>query len=115
MGREDCGDCGRLDPMSLAWAMLSAAGAPSPRSAPIVAVGGRRVLIFGGTDDGLVTIDKNKEPHRSVVKGYSLDDGAIYDADTDAWTPLPAAPCGPRKLADVVWTGSEFILWGGYA
>ncbi len=53
------------------------------------------------------------------VVNYStaLDSGGLYDPATDRWTPtdggnyLPA----PRRSHSAVWTGSEMIVWGGYA
>jgi hypothetical protein len=30
-----------------------------------------------------------------------------------SWEVIPVAPLSPRKLPSVVWTGDEFIVWGG--
>ena len=39
--------------------------------------------------------------------------GSAYDPAADRWEPLPAAPLTPRARAAAVWTGREFIVWGG--
>ncbi len=36
-----------------------------------------------------------------------------YDPATDRWRALAAAPLAPRNQAASVWTGSEWIVWGG--
>jgi hypothetical protein len=40
-------------------------------------------------------------------------DGAGYDPATRRWRQLPASPLAPRFGATGVWTGSEFVIWGG--
>jgi len=43
-----------------------------------------------------------------------LGDGAKYDPVTDEWTPMSARGSpGARYLMAAVWTGREFIAWGG--
>lgn len=48
--------------------------------------------------------------------GDYLNDGASYDPQTDSWAPLPAigAPAA-RMIATAQWTGSEWIVWGGWS
>ena len=36
-----------------------------------------------------------------------------YDPTTDAWTALPEPPIGRRQSAASVWTGTEWLVWGG--
>lgn len=36
-----------------------------------------------------------------------------YDPATDQWRTLADAPLAPRNLAASVWTGSEWLVWGG--
>lgn len=36
-----------------------------------------------------------------------------YDPTTDTWRVLPTAPIAPRQQAASVWTGSEWLIWGG--
>jgi hypothetical protein len=36
-----------------------------------------------------------------------------YDPSTDAWHSLPQAPIARRQSAASVWTGTEWIVWGG--
>lgn len=40
-------------------------------------------------------------------------DGAAYDPTTNTWTALPAAPIAARGDAAGVWTGTDFLIFGG--
>ena len=40
-------------------------------------------------------------------------DGAVLDLATMQWRDLPPAPLEPRWAHTGVWTGSEYIVWGG--
>jgi hypothetical protein len=48
-----------------------------------------------------------------VPPATALAGGAAYDPAADRWLPIPAAPLAPRARAVAVWTGREFIVWGG--
>ncbi len=39
----------------------------------------------------------------------------LYDPETDAWRESTPMPLSPRDRAAVAWTGTELIIWGGYA
>lgn len=39
----------------------------------------------------------------------------IYNPDTDSWTESAPMPVEARERSDVVWTGIELIVWGGFA
>ncbi len=63
---------------------------------------GESVFIWGGLDN----------------TGAALADGAIYNPNTDAWTPLPKVPSSPtaRIMATAVWAGAsanKVIVYGG--
>jgi N-acetylneuraminic acid mutarotase len=46
--------------------------------------------------------------------GSPLNDGAAYDPLTDRWTPISAAGApSARSHPAGVWTGSEWVLFGG--
>ena len=47
---------------------------------------------------------------------HYLNTGGRYDPGTDSWTAtsITNAP-DARHLHTAVWTGSEMIVWGGYA
>lgn len=61
---------------------------------------GRELLYWGGDTDS---------------ESRQLAEGAAYDAATERWRPLPAAPLSERSAAGAVWTGSEVLIWGGWA
>jgi hypothetical protein len=61
-------------------------------------IAGGRMLMLGGINGS----------------GVVQKDGAIYDSTTNTWSSVPAWPSGEeRRFASGVWTGSEFVLWGG--
>ena len=71
-------------------------GPSRPAPAPPSAGPGRSCCCWGG---GVGT---------TLIYG----DGAAYDPAADAWRPLAASPLSPPNT-EGVWTGQEFIVWGG--
>jgi len=67
---------------------------------------GSRVMLWGGGN----ARGPADAPPSSVNPG-----GAAYDPAGDRWDALPAAPLVARAAASAVWTGREFIVWGGEA
>jgi len=67
---------------------------------------GSRVMVWGGGN----ARGPADAPPSSVNPG-----GAAYDPAADRWEALPAAPLAARAAASAVWTGREFIVWGGEA
>lgn len=52
--------------------------------------------------------------HVFVWGGEQTADGALFDATTDTWRPLPRAGAPtPRRGALAIWTGSDYLLVGG--
>ena len=45
--------------------------------------------------------------------GITYNDGALVDLATGLVTAVPPAPLDPRMNATAVWTGSEFVVFGG--
>ena len=62
---------------------------------------GKEVLIWGG------------DAFDGSTSQY-MPDGAGYDPVADRWRRLPAAPISGRVGAFAVWTGTMFLVWGGY-
>lgn len=81
---------------------MSTAGAPEGRGQGVSAWTGKDWIVWGGQ----VTLGK---------KMQQFNNGAHYDPATDRWTPLAAggAPSA-RSVAAAAWTGTQFIVWGGY-
>ena len=69
---------------------------------------GSRVLLWGG---GRYPSDAEAPP--TDVPGEPA--GMAYDPAADRWSPLPPAPIAPRARTRGVWTGAEFLIWGGEA
>jgi hypothetical protein len=86
------------------WINTTLSGAPSARRASARQAGwaartSRGLLILGGLGASPTDVQR---------------DGAIYDSTTNTFAPVPAWPSGEQRLwASAVWTGSEFVLWGG--
>lgn len=46
--------------------------------------------------------------------GSFMINGGIYNRTSDSWTPVQSWPSGENHEWGVgVWTGDEFVLWGG--
>ena len=92
-------DGAAYDPSTDRWRRLS----PSPLSAragQVMAWTGRQVLVWGG----------------ATAAGRGQDvfaDGAAYDPEANAWTPMPMGALAPRANAISAWDGRELIVWGG--
>lgn len=88
-----------FDPALGTWTPMSSVNAPSARQDFQTAWTGTRFLIWGGTT------------------GNSIGDGRLYDPATDKWTTMagPGRPGYTTNRVDFsgVWTGTEFIVWGG--
>jgi alpha-tubulin suppressor-like RCC1 family protein len=92
---------GAYDPISNSWSPISAINAPSPREESTVIWTGNKMIVWGG---------------RLNANIYSYtNSGGFYDPTTNAWTTMSTtnAPRGAWR-APGVWTGSEFIVWGGF-
>jgi len=87
-----------------AWEPLTDSGAPTARAcvpyeSGWVAVDAARVYLLGGLND-------NKD---------AFQDGGIYDIATDKWSAIESwGSGGSHKYGVGVWTGEEFVVWGGY-
>ncbi len=81
------------------WDATAAPSAPSPRYRHTAVWTGNLMLVWGGYNDAL----------------GSLDTGGRYDPATDTWTPtsLTDAPSA-RDRHTAVWTGSLMLIWGGF-
>jgi N-acetylneuraminic acid mutarotase len=90
------------DPVADTWTPTSTTGAPSPREFFAYAWTGNTLIVWGGcTDD--------------PTCGDSTFTGGQYDPVANSWTPteLAGAP-NARGKTKGVWTGTEFIVWGGF-
>ena len=58
-------------------------------------------------------VGRHGRPERSCIR---FNTGGRYDPSSDSWTPTSTtnAP-DPRNAHTAVWTGSEMIVWGGFA
>lgn len=95
-------DGSRYNVQNDAWSATGSAGAPAPRSGHTAVWTDNEMLVWGGLT-GAPTF---------VTHG----DGAGYAPQTDSWSgiSLVAAPT-PRWGHTAVWTGTEMIVWGGFA
>ena len=91
------------DPVQDAWRPICIEGAPSPRFFHDAVWTGKRLLVWGGGDQG----EGGNHPKH-------FDDGGQYDPLVDRWVPLewqtrPAA----RGMHTAVWTSRGMVVFGG--
>ena len=103
-GQDECRDGAAYDPITDSWRRI--ADAPMGGYAHTLVWTGRKLIVWGGTDDG------ESEGTRGYPRNF-LNIGAAYDPDTDSWRELEASPLDPRGWHSSVWTGDEMIVWGG--
>ncbi len=93
---------GRYDPATDSWTATSIGdGVPSERTRYTVVWTGREMIIWGGF-------------HRYTPY---FNTGGRYDPVTNSWTATSIGENTPsgRQMHSAVWTGTEMIIWGGYA
>ncbi len=97
---------GRYDPKTDSW-MPTGFGPnrPSSRQGHVAVWTGTEMVVWGGYSSVFAI--------PSPTKNYRTD-GARYQPASDTWIALPLtdAPTARRDAA-AVWSGSEFIVWGG--
>lgn len=87
-----------FDGLGAGWTELPAP--PEVRSSSAAAWTGEELIVWGGYtgfDERNVTAD-----------------GFAFDATASRWELLPASPLHARTHAAFAWTGSEFLVWGGW-
>ncbi|MCB1087664.1 MAG: hypothetical protein KDM63_11510 [Verrucomicrobiae bacterium] len=99
-------DGARYNPSANTWAPMAPADpdTPSARQWPWFTWTGQELVVWGGNN----------------AQSNPLNDGAVYDPDTDTWEPLPASPLSarmwgplPQNGGQAVWTGTHMVIWGG--
>jgi len=84
----ELGDGYLYDPAKDSWSKMASVGAPTPRKGARAVAVGNDVVIWGGSV--LVTEPSQipGDPMPNVYDKY-LQNGGIYHADSDSWSPLP--------------------------
>ena len=88
---------GRYNPVTDTWRPTSTIGAPVGQSSAVVAWTGKECWY------GVATSAAD-----------TSDSGASYNPTTNTWTAMAQSPLAGRAQHAAVWTGTEFIIWGGY-
>lgn len=94
-------DGARYNPATNTWTSISSTNAPAARALAQTVWTGDYMIFWGGT---------------SINNGdySSLGDGGIYDPVNDLWQSIPESEnLSPRTFHNMVWTGSEVIIFGG--
>jgi N-acetylneuraminic acid mutarotase len=91
----------RYNPTTNTWTAMSTTGALTARSGVNQVWTGSKWFMWSGTNLSSGAIGE--------VTG-----GALYDPSNDTWTSIAEPSLTPRRLAQIVWTGTEVIVWGGY-
>jgi N-acetylneuraminic acid mutarotase len=95
---------GRYDPITDSWTSTSTGdNVPQGRMVFSAVWTGTEMIVWGG-------LGTMPDGGTAVIK-----DGGRYDPQTDSWAPTSIQPDVPvaRKYHEVVWTGSEMVVWGG--
>ena len=91
------------DPNTDSWTAMSTAGAPAGRYATDRVVWtGTQLIVWGGLSYGT---GMSFDP---VVT--TLDNGGVYDAASDSWTPIPSTGAPHDGFAPLAWTGKELVV-----
>ncbi|MBX7218410.1 MAG: hypothetical protein K1Y36_00545 [Blastocatellia bacterium] len=90
------------NPANNLWTTMTTAGVPLPRSQHQAVWTGTTMIVWGGLG--------------ALSSADVLNSGGRFNPVTNSWSPLPIsnAPVARTNHA-AVWTGSEMIVWGGYA
>jgi N-acetylneuraminic acid mutarotase len=98
-------DGGRYDPSADAWHPTSTAqDDPAPRASHVAVWTGTEMVVWGG----YALVGSNDDVFTS---------GGRYNPSSDTWVPTSMGPNTPstRTNTSAVWTGTEMIIWGGFA
>ncbi len=95
------GDGGQYNPVCACWTAIAAAQAnePSARSLHSAVWTGTQMLVWGG-----------------LSLNNACNDGGLYDPGSQTWTAVAASLANTppaRSGQSAVWTGTEFLVWGG--
>ncbi len=103
-GGKPLGDGGVYDLNTDTWNAMNTVNAPSARLWHSMVAVGSKIFVWGGQSG----LDVSTSTH-------NFGDGAIYDTETNSWTPLPSAGAPtPRANAITVAIGNDIIVWGGW-
>lgn len=99
-------DFGAYDPTANRWRLFGGGSAPVGRQNPHLVYAGDGILMWGGWD---------LQGDFLNLHNVYFDDLNRLNPETGEWTSLlfVGAPAG-RDACATLWTGSEFIVWGGY-
>lgn len=95
-------DQARYEPATDTWKPMSTSGSPGVLAGQTSVWTGEELIVWGGSTNAYM--------------GPTSGAGARYDPDLDRWVTFDAKPPGrptPRAGSVSVWTGAEFIIWGG--
>ena len=92
---------GRYNPSTDTWTATSTTNAPLGRVSHSAVWTGSEMIIWGGEQD---------------AAPFYLNSGGRYNPGTNSWTATSTSNAPSARYAHTaVWTGSEMIVWGGYA
>jgi len=96
---------GRYNPATDTWTPITAGG--GSRRNHVAFWTGSRMLVWGGTFTSTGTFGSGEAPR---------NDGALYDPVANNWTFISSTDApSPRRGYSAIWTGTDLMVWGGYA
>lgn len=98
----DLGDGAIYDPSNDSWTSINLQNAPSARRGHSAVWTGSKMIIWGGNFGG-----------SGINSGTALNDGKMFDPNTNQWEDISSVSLLPRREHTAIWTGNEMIIWGG--
>ncbi len=99
-------DGARYNPDTDTWKPMSRTGAPKGRVIATAVWTGKEMIIWGGVNDA--------ESRGVSDSNRYIGTGALYNPETDTWTPITNVGAPSPRLASGVWDGEGLLLFGGY-
>jgi len=96
-------------PLLNTWSPMSEVGSPLSRTNHSLVWTGSKMIVWGGAH----TTSSNLTMFTGAT-GYPLNDGGIYDPETDTWRTVGTSNAPTARFNHVaVWTGTKMLVWGG--
>ena len=93
-------------PANDTWKPMSTLNAPTGRRQFTSCWTGKEFIVFGGVE---------RPNNMTITPFIALNNGGKYDPITDTWTSIDSGPFEPFIGYSSIWTGVEFVFFGGGA
>ena len=92
---------GCYNPTSNVWTLMTSTGAPGARRNHTAVWSGTEMIVWGGERE---------------TSTNPLNDGGLYNPNSNSWRSMTGTGAPSARINhSAIWTGTEMIIWGGYA